>query len=104
MSRRDRRFQRQFDALQRAFPALRVPLTVLRRKGWWVVRLPLALLFIVGGLFSFLPILGIWMLPIGLLFLAVDLPRLRGPISGFVIRARHRVGRCRRRWRSGKRP
>lgn len=104
MSRRDRRFQRQFEALERAFPALRGILAVLRRKGWWIVRLPLALVFIVGGIFSFLPIFGIWMLPIGLLLLAVDLPGLRGPISGLVIQARHRIGKWRRRWRSGKRP
>jgi hypothetical protein len=35
------------------------------------------LLLILGGLLSFLPILGIWMLPLGLLLLAEDLPVLR---------------------------
>jgi hypothetical protein len=35
------------------------------------------LLLILGGLLFFLPILGIWMLPLGLLLLAEDLPVLR---------------------------
>lgn len=30
-----------------------------------------------GGVFSFLPVLGIWMLPAGLLVLSVDSPRVR---------------------------
>lgn len=100
MQRRDRRFDRQFEALVRAVPALRGPVSALRREGWWIIRLPLALVFIVGGLLSFLPLLGVWMLPIGLLLLAVDLPRLRGPISAVMIRSRHRIGRWRRRWQA----
>jgi hypothetical protein len=99
MSRTDRRFQRQFEVLSRLIPALRGPLRVLRGNRWLLVRLPLALLFIAGGLFSFLPFLGIWMLPLGLLLLAVDLPFLRGPISTFTIRARRRVQVWLGRWR-----
>lgn len=34
-------------------------------------------LFCVGGVFGFLPILGFWMLPLGLLFIALDIPPLR---------------------------
>ncbi|MDM7931429.1 hypothetical protein [Tabrizicola sp.] len=103
MTRRDRRFLRQFDAIERAFPPLRGPVSVLRREGWWVVRLPLALILIAGGLLWFLPLLGIWMLPVGLLLLAVDLPRLRGPISAVMIRSRHRIGRWRQRRQARKR-
>jgi hypothetical protein len=94
MSRRDRRFQRQFDALARLIPRLRGPLAALRRNAWRPVRLPLAVMLVLGGLFSFLPLLGVWMLPVGLLLLAVDLPVLRSPISVLIIRARHRF----RRW------
>ena len=36
-----------------------------------------ALLFILGGIFAFLPILGIWMLPVGLVVLSDDLHILR---------------------------
>lgn len=71
----------------------------LRSNRWLPVRLPLALLLIVGGLVSFLPVLGIWMLPLGLLLLAVDLPFLRGPISSLVIRVRVAIRRLSRRWR-----
>ena len=99
MTRRERRFHRQFDALERMIPGSRGVLLRLRSNRWRLVRLPLALLLIVGGLVSFLPVLGIWMLPLGLLLLAVDLPFLRGPISSMVIRGRLLVRRWVRRWR-----
>ncbi len=100
MTRRERRFQRQFDALGRLFPPLRGPMSTLRGDSWFPIRFPIALVLIVGGLFSFLPVLGIWMLPLGLLLLAVDLPVLRGPISVFIIRGRRTGKRWLRRWRA----
>ena len=103
MTPRERRFQRQFDALGRLIPPLRGPMSTLRRDSWFPVRFPLALLLIAGGLFSFLPFLGIWMLPLGLLLLAVDLPVLRGPISALVIRGRHKMRRLAQRWRDRRR-
>lgn len=48
------------------------------------VRIPVASLFIVGGLFGFLPVVGFWMVPLGLLLLAVDLPFLRRPMLALV--------------------
>jgi hypothetical protein len=99
MTRRERRFHRQFQALERLIPALRGPITRLRRTGWFPIRFPLALLLTFGGLFWFLPILGLWMLPAGLLLLAIDLPQLRGPISVLVIRGRRTGKRWLRRWR-----
>ena len=45
------------------------------------VRIPLALLLIVGGVLSFLPVLGIWMLPLGLLLVAQDVPFLQQPLA-----------------------
>ena len=44
-----------------------------------IVRIPLALLLIACGLLGFLPVVGFWMLPIGLALLAEDLPFLRRP-------------------------
>lgn len=99
MSSRERRFQRQFQALERLVPPLRGPLSVLRRDRWFPVRLPLALLLIAGGFLGFLPVLGLWMLPLGLLLLAVDLSILRGPISALIIRARHKGRRLAVRWK-----
>ncbi len=104
MSRQERRFDRQFETLARAMPRLRGPLAALRRDSYRLIRLPLAVVLIVGGVFSFLPLLGIWMLPVGLLLLAVDLPVLRGPISAFLIRARRRIGVWMAWWRSGSTP
>lgn len=88
MTRRERRFHRQFQALERLFPSLRGPMSSLRKDSWFPVRFPIALILIAGGLLSFLPALGIWMLPLGLLLLAIDLPILRGPISALIIHAR----------------
>ncbi len=91
MTPTDRRFARQFEVLSRLIPPLRGTIAFLRSKKWLLIRLPLALLLTVGGMFWFLPVLGLWMLPLGLLLLAVDLPPLRGPISNLIIRVRRRV-------------
>jgi hypothetical protein len=40
-------------------------------------RIGLGLGLVAGGVFSFLPVLGIWMLPLGLIVLSVDFPRVR---------------------------
>jgi hypothetical protein len=53
----------------------------LRQPGSWMVRYPVAIFLILGGVFSFLPILGLWMLPLGLLLIAVDWPPLRPPLA-----------------------
>lgn len=43
-----------------------------------IVRISLGVgLVIVGGFFGFLPILGYWMVPLGLLILASDSPAIR---------------------------
>lgn len=99
MSRRERRFHRQFLALERLVPPLRGPLSHLRQSHWFPLRFPLAILLTLGGLFWFLPILGLWMLPAGLLLLAIDLPHLRGPISATLIRGRRSIQRWLRRWK-----
>lgn len=103
MTRRERRFHRQFHALERLAPPLRRPLAHLRRDRWFPLRLPLAILLTIGGLFWFLPILGLWMLPAGLLLLAIDLPRLRGPVSAAIIRSRRGTQRWLRWWRDRRR-
>jgi len=51
----------------------------LRRPSSRWLRLPTGLLLIVGGAFSILPLLGLWMLPLGLLLLVQDVPFLRQP-------------------------
>ena len=44
------------------------------------MRVPLALLLIVGGVLGFLPVLGFWMVPLGLLLLAIDIAFMRPPL------------------------
>jgi len=53
----------------------------LRQPSSRYARIPLALLLILGGIFSFLPVLGIWMLPLGLLLFAQDVPPLQKPMA-----------------------
>jgi UPF0716 family protein affecting phage T7 exclusion len=40
-------------------------------------RLAVGLLLIIGGILGFLPVLGFWMVPLGLLVLSYDLPMVR---------------------------
>jgi hypothetical protein len=42
-----------------------------------VVRIALGTVLVTGGTLGFLPILGFWMIPLGLLVLSVDLPVVR---------------------------
>src|SRR5438552_14914167 len=46
----------------------------LRKPSSHYARIPLAVLLIAGGIFSFLPVLGLWMLPLGLLFVRARRP------------------------------
>lgn len=75
-------FHEEMDRLQghmpgwagRHFDRLREP-----RAVW--VRVPAGIALTGGGVFSFLPLLGVWMLPIGLALLAVDVPPMRPPLA-----------------------
>ncbi len=49
----------------------------LRQPSTRWMRIPAGVLLIVGGIFSILPILGLWMLPLGVVLLAEDVPLLR---------------------------
>lgn len=81
------RLNRQFDRLQRRIPdyAARLLERIRRPEARWV-RIPLGVLLVLGGIFSFLPVLGIWMLPLGLLMLALDLVFLQGPVNSGIVR------------------
>ena len=55
------------------------------RIGGWALPIPispqkrilLGTALILGGLLGFLPVLGFWMLPLGLAVLSIDLPIIR---------------------------
>jgi hypothetical protein len=80
------RINRQFDRIQKKVPFSARVLEFLRRPASKVIRIPIGILLILGGIFSFLPILGIWMLPLGLLLLALDIAFLRTPVSAAIVR------------------
>ncbi len=48
------------------------------------IRSLVGVLLCIGGVFGFLPILGFWMLPLGLAFIALDVPPLRSRIDGWI--------------------
>ncbi|MBR0773488.1 hypothetical protein JQ543_12050 [Bradyrhizobium diazoefficiens] len=72
----------RLDALvQRLPPRLAGTVDYLMQPSSRWVRLPSGALLIVGGVLSFLPVLGVWMLPLGLALLAEDVPALRASRS-----------------------
>lgn len=90
LDRERRRLDRQLQALGRSFPILQRLITFVDARPGVLLRVPLALLLIIGGLLGFLPILGFWMIPLGLIILAIDLPLLQPVVSSAVIRIRRR--------------
>jgi hypothetical protein len=68
----------------------------LRKPSSRLVRVPVATLLMVGGIFSFLPVLGLWMLPLGLLLVAQDLPVLQKPLARMLGWIEHKWTRRRR--------
>lgn len=89
--RRNDALHRELDRLQARLPnwAKRLLHRTRRPSSLWL-RLPLSLALIVSGIVgTFLPILGFWMVPLGLALLAIDLPLLRPPLTrilGFINR------------------
>ncbi len=95
------RLLRQFDRLARRWPRLLGWLPAVNCRWCVLVRVPLALALMVGALFSFLPVLGLWMLPVGLMLLALDVPRLQRPVNAGMIGLQRRLRRRRHRGRPG---
>lgn len=67
-----------------------------KRRIW--LRAPVAVLLLCGGVFAFLPVLGLWMLPLGILLLADDLPFLRRPSMAALGTVQAWWDRARARW------
>jgi hypothetical protein len=73
---------RQFDRLEEELPdSASGFIRWLREPSSRWVRISAGILLIIGGLLSFLPILGLWMIPLGALLLAQDIPFLRRPVG-----------------------
>ncbi len=78
--------------MNRAAVKRRIAATTYRAL-WWArhhvspgVRSLLGLLLIVGGVLGFLPVLGFWMLPLGVAFVGLDLPFSRHHIDAWMQR------------------
>jgi hypothetical protein len=82
---------RQFEAVEQTVPAMGGTLDWLLARHRRIVRVPIACLLILGGFLWFLPILGLWMLPLGLLLLSVDVPGLQPFVTGMIVRIRRRI-------------
>jgi uncharacterized RDD family membrane protein YckC len=82
MDKEEEHLQRHLDSLRRWLPGRTASwFDRLRKPEARWVRIPAAFLFIFGGFLGFLPILGFWMLPIGVLLLSLDIPMLKHPTS-----------------------
>lgn len=99
VTRDEQRLNYQLDRIEQSLPRwLHRSLRWLRTPSAAWVRIPLGVLLVLGGIFSILPLLGLWMLPLGLLLLAQDIPFLRRPIRRALVWAERRwIQRKRRR-------
>ena len=80
------RLDRLYTRIGRKIPASAGFLSWAKRPSARLVRVPIGLLLVVGGIFSILPILGLWMLPLGLMLLAIDFPPLQTPVAWAIIK------------------
>ena len=92
----DHRFHRYLDRLESQLPdRFSGWIRYLRAPDARLLRIPAGVLLICGGFLGFLPILGFWMIPLGVLLLAIDVPFLRGPTAQVL----HWIERHYRAWR-----
>jgi hypothetical protein len=71
-----------FDEIERAAPdSLARAIAWMRKPQARIVRMPLGILCIIGSFLWFLPVLGLWFLPLGLLLIAQDVRFLRRPVG-----------------------
>ena len=73
-AKRERRMEQLIDRLPESWHS---SARWLRRPSRRFLRISIGVLLIVGSLLAILPVFGLWMLPIGLLLLAEDIPVLR---------------------------
>jgi len=86
-SARDQRVERLIVRLPWRF---RSTIRWLRQPSSFWIRMPAGVLLICGGLLSFLPVFALWMLPLGLVLLADDVPPLRSARSRILDWIEHR--------------
>jgi hypothetical protein len=93
------KLEEAFDEIERAAPdSLARGIRWMRKPQARIVRLPLGILCIVGSFFWFLPVLGLWFLPLGLLLIAQDVPFLRRPVGRMTLYLLERWKRLTKWW------
>jgi len=105
-TRKQERTRKQDDELDKAFDKLEAEapdfltrvILRLRKPRARMLRLVLGGLFIVASFLWFLPVVGIELLPIGLLLVAQDVPFLRRPIGRMTLYLLDRWVRLRKWW------
>lgn len=63
------------------------------------LRVPVGVALIAGGVFGFLPLVGFWMIPLGLSLLALDFPEVEKARRWIERKSKGAVARIRRRKR-----
>lgn len=99
-----RELEEAYDGLEKEVPdAVARTLRWLRdpRSRW--VRLPVGILLMLLSTLSFLPIIGLELLPLGLLLVAQDVPFLRKPAARMMLWFEDAWRVVKRWWRSRKR-
>ncbi|KTS25651.1 hypothetical protein NS228_06485 [Methylobacterium indicum] len=66
------------------------------------VRIPAALLLILGGFLAVLPVFGLWMLPLGLALLSEDIPGMKPSLERAARWLEDKWNRLARRWRGSR--
>lgn len=56
------------------------------------IRSVVGVLFMGGGVLGFLPILGFWMFPLGVAFVALDIPWTRHHIEAWMVTLKAKAG------------
>jgi len=98
MSQDARDLRLAFKRLERELPD-RVAswLRWIRHPDSRLIRLPAGIALIVGGIFSILPFLGLWMLPLGLMLIAADIHFLQRPMARLTMWGADHLDRYRER-------
>lgn len=89
---------RRLDRAERQLPGIFAAwLAHLRHPSASWLRVPLGVLLVLGGLLGFLPVLGFWMLPLGVVLLSLDFAMLRRPTARTIVSGERHWRRFRRR-------
>jgi hypothetical protein len=99
-NKRNEEFETAYECLEQQAPdrVARMLRWFRNPKARWI-RIPLGIIFVILSFLWFLPVVGIELLPLGLLLLAFDVPFLQKPIGRALLWAEQKWVAIRARWR-----